>query len=115
MEKKNKQKINNYLIGITLIIITILLVGGFIYKKMPREVCHNKYNVEKIELKAFCYETEYYSDCISDFATIPENAIEVICEDGVNELWGDSLETYSKEQKVCLIKTSTEVCEVVYP
>ena len=57
MIKKKENKKNNCWFGITLIIITILIVGGIIYYKMPKQVCHDEIETELIEIGHYDYTT----------------------------------------------------------
>lgn len=105
---QSKQKMNcNYWIGIVLVIMIMIASTSFIYYKMPKKYCETIEHIEKIEVQA----PNYTYILAAGWEPIPENAVEVICEDGIYENWG-SVETYSKEPKVCMVKIAEEVCEI---
>ena len=112
---KNKCK---YWIGIVLIIVLIvtctLIINSKINEyeeKVPYEVCHDEESIEKVNV----YAIEYIPfNLHSDYCRLYVG--EVTCEDGVViHEYSNKLCNFGDEDKVCLIKTVTEVCEIIYP
>lgn len=113
MVKKQENKKNYCWVGVTLIIITILIVGGIIYYKMPKQVCHLESNIEVINLKgAIIYGMEYedYQNRWSDKNTeyLCSDEIEVDNLQSMNSIWFVGMEG------VCILKNYKKICEVVY-
>jgi len=109
-----KQK-NYCWIGISLMIIimiVIMIVSGIIYYKMPKQVCHNEFETKKIELMGTINYIGLH-DCYYNF-----NEVEIICEDGIDiTIYGGMMARVcnsNEENKICLIKTKKEVCEIVW-
>lgn len=105
--------------GVLVIILFISIVGLFIYTNIPHKVCHYEEETIKMEvghIKTYMGKTFNFYD-VQD---LPENTIEVLCEEGVSlnfyqnlifsEDWG--YVTNWGEKKICLVKTRTKVCEI---
>ena len=103
----------SFVLGLILIIIMILLVGGFIHQTTPKRYCEESFRVEKLEFRSYC--PGYHFSCVSFPVDIPDGTVEMLCENGVRNIYGTGyLESIiiDDETRYCLVKIKEETCEI---
>ncbi len=95
----------------TLIILSTL----WIYSQMPKEICHTEYNIDKIVLDSIEFKDYHWTFILyQEFSDYCKSfSGEITCEDGVTISSG-AVCNYGIEDKICLVKESKEICEVIY-
>ena len=110
----------------TIVIILMIIVIGILaiqtwkleteLNKLPKRVCHTETKTERMDIEPYCKPDEkcytflgrqYY---ISRDISRDEN---IDCEEGIS-IYSSlrKLVNWGNETKVCLIKTSKEICEI---
>lgn len=111
-----KPNTKHNIIHISILALLFLLVVGFVYiakevANTPKRVCHTEETITKGEVSTHEIWT-IFNKSYGIYSCRKYLGDEIVCEPGVDILYGNKICTDSIEPKICLITKKEEVCEI---